>query len=319
MRKHRIWAPAAVLIATTLGACGSSGGSSASFTDQLQSACRSISQGLRNIDVPKSLDDVAKAATKASAAYEDGLSQMTKLKVPSKQNADFKSLNSNFIDEQGLYDEIAAAAKKGDSATVATKVSSLNKILKEDSDLADSLATRGCALDTVITDTAIGATTTTTIKATTTTVAETTTVPPVTLPPTVAPTVAPTEVPTTASGASNKTIIDFAGKLTPQGDYTFVDAGADKVQAIETAFNLSPLIAAQSGKIIGVDVIVNSIAITRVFAFLPEANTLTAGSTDQLVGVLAGSAALTPQTIGTLSGKAFTSGGNLFFIAEDSG
>ena len=115
MKKHRMMAPAIVLTVVALGACGSDGGGGASFSDQLQNECRTMARGLRSIDAPTQLDDFEQAATDASKVYDDGLTALKKLDAPKDQADDFKDLQTNFQDQTDVFDQIAAAAKKGDA------------------------------------------------------------------------------------------------------------------------------------------------------------------------------------------------------------
>jgi hypothetical protein len=326
MRMHRVLAPAAIVIAATLSACGSSGGGGgdSSFAGSVQDTCRTMARGLRNLDAPVKLKDFATVSDDASTIFQDGGAALKKLKAPSKLTADFKELQSNFSDAVNLFDEIGSAAKKGDDATVTTKISSLSKLDADNSALAKSLDASACALDPVFTTAPPSTATPTTVPVVT---SAPTTVPPVTEAPTTvpvvtsAPTTVPvaTEVPTTvADTGDNKVLVQVAAKLTPKGNYTFSDAGDDKVTLIRTAFNLSPTVAAQPGNMFGVDVTVGGVAITRIFAFVPTADTLSPGTTAELTTTLAGTAPTTPLTVGTLTGVQFTSGENLFFLSESN-
>ncbi|MCU1503042.1 MAG: hypothetical protein JWM12_2396 [Ilumatobacteraceae bacterium] len=331
MSKQRIFAPAAVLLAITLGACGSDGGGKASFSDQLQEACRTVARGLRDVDQPTSLDDFRTSADDASSVFQAGVVALKKLKAPSAQSSDFKALQSNMNDEIDLFDQISSAAKKGDDKTVTTKISSLKKLDNDNSDLADSLDASSCAFTPVFT---AGPQTTTTEPVDTTPVTDApttlpaTTVPATTLPPattvpvtTAAPvTTAPViTAPTTATAGDNKTIIHLAAEITPKGDYTFVDSDENTVTLIQTALALDPVMAAQPGSLFGVDVIVNDIAITRVFGFVPDGDTLAPGSVEAVESTLGRGAPVTPATIAGITGGTFTSSGNLFFVAEKGG
>jgi hypothetical protein len=327
MRKHRILVPAALAAITLLGACGSDGGGDkATFSDQLQDTCRTIARGLRDIDSPTELADFEGAAKDASKVYNDGLDEMKKLKAPSKQSSDFKDLQSNLSDQVDLFDQIASAAGKDDAATVTTKVASLKKITADNADLADSLDAKACAFQPVFVvvpttdttpDTTPAKTTTTTeepttTEAPTTTAAPTTTEPQETFPPVTPP---PND---TEPAIDNKTVEPLADKLTPQGDYSFVDTDSTTTDAVRTLLNLGPVFAAQPGTIGGVDVHANGINITRIFVFVPDADTITPGTIEEVQSTLAGSNPLTPASFAGIDGKTFPSGSTTFFVAQKS-
>jgi hypothetical protein len=119
----------------------------------------------------------------------------------------------------------------------------------------------------------------------------------------------------TASG-SNKRVVQLADQITPKGDYSFVDSADDPVSIIQTAMDSTPLMQSQPGALFGVDVVVDDIAITRVFGFVPDSETFTAGSVDALETTLAQGSQITPATIAGITGGTFTNAGNLFFVAE---
>ena len=61
-----------------------------------------------------------------------------------------------------------------------------------------------------------------------------------------------------ANAGGTKTIIDVAGFLVPQGDYSFEDAPPDTVTNFQTLLAASPVVAPQDGTIGGVDVFDNA-------------------------------------------------------------
>ena len=333
MSRKRIFAPVIIVLATTLGACGSDGGNKASFSDQLQDACRSITRDLRDIDEPATLDDVQKAADDASSVYTDGLAALKKLKAPSKQSSDFDALQANVNDEIDLFDQISAAAKKADDKTVTSKISSLKKLEADDSDLADSLDASSCAFPAVLTAVPTTATTTpettpvdttpvtdaaTTVPATEpATTLPATTLPPETLPPLTNPATTAAPVTTAAAAIGEKQIVQRAAQLSPVGDYTFVDSPAGTVTSLQSVMNLSPVVAPQTGLLFGIDVIVRGIVETRVISFVANGD-LTAGSAESLQTTFASGAEITQTTIAGVTGGEFTVGDNLFFVAADN-
>ncbi|MFT3851746.1 MAG: hypothetical protein QM733_03250 [Ilumatobacteraceae bacterium] len=318
MKKHRMLVPAVAVAAVLLGACGSDGGGD-SFSEQLQTECRAISRELRAIDAPTQLADFGKAASDASAAYDTGLTALKKLKPPSKQADDFEKLQSNFEDQVDLFDQIGTAAKKGDSATVGTKITSLEKLTKDNVKLADSLDAKPCAFDPVFANAPTDATTTTKPAATTTTAAPATTVAPTTAAAattTVAETLPPT---TTAAAQGNKQVEPFADRLTPQGDISFVDTDATIIDSVRASLTQGPLYAAQSGTIGAVDLLDgNGTIVIRVFVFVTDADALTPGTLEEAENTVSGGAALTPATFGGIAGKTFPdpSGVTVFVAAS---
>ena len=110
-----------------------------------------MARGLKSIDAPVKIEDFESAATDASKVYDDGLTALKKLDAPMDQADDFKDLKTNFEDQTEVFDQIAAASKKGDAATVATKIASLSKITADNAKLADSLNAKPCAFAAVFT------------------------------------------------------------------------------------------------------------------------------------------------------------------------
>ncbi len=327
MSRQRFLVPALVLAATSFAACGGGGGdNSATFADQLQDSCRSLSSSLRNIDDPSSLDQTEKAAKDASSAYDDAGTSLSKLSAPSKLAKDFQNLKDNFADEVDLYNDIAKAARAGETNTINTKLRNLAQVDGENADLADSLDARACKLSVVISS---AATTTTEVPTTAATVPPTEvvdTLPPLTDPPTTAPrptdppeTAPPSTESTTSPSVEDKAIIDRSGDLIPKGDYSFIDSGQDKVVLIRTLYAIVPKVNNQKGTMFGVDVINNGVAITRVVVFEP-ASPLTPGSASDVVKILAsGNTTPTPATYGGLAGALFQAQDNFFFVSESSG
>ncbi|HEX2783550.1 MAG TPA: hypothetical protein VHN36_08190, partial [Ilumatobacteraceae bacterium] len=120
------------------------------------------------------------------------------------------------------------------------------------------------------------------------------TIPPETIPPDTTPL------------AGNKTVLSSAD-LVPVGDYTFADAPKEATTGFETLLDLAPSIAAQSGRITGVDVIDSSgKTMGRVFAFESDTDPLTPGSFEDVTPFITSDTPTTPKTVGTLDGLAWT-------------
>jgi hypothetical protein len=151
-----------------------------------------------------------------------------------------------------------------------------------------------------------------TTPATTATTGATTTAAPTTVAP------APPPPGTVAPAGGTKTIIDVAGFLVPQGDYSFEDAPADTVANFQTLLAASPVIAPQDGTIGGVDVFDNAgTNLGRVFIFVPD-DPLPPGSVEDLAPFLAGGLPTSPGTVDGIAGIGWTSGTTSFFVgAQD--
>ena len=335
MKKHRVMVPTIAVMVAMLGACGSDGGGGASFSEQLQAECRTIARGLRSIDPPTQLADFEQAASDASKVYGDGLTKLKALDAPKDQADDFADLQANYQDQIDLFDQIATAAKNDDAATVTTKITSLDKATEANAELADSLDAKPCAFAAVFTANPAAAPTTTAAAPTTaapttaapttaapTTAAPTTAAPTTAAPTTAAPTTAAptTAAPTTAAAAGNKVLIPFAVRLTPKGDYSFVDTDESIVTAVREALSAGPLYTAQSGTIGAVDLLDSGgDTVIRAFIFVTDAATLTPGTLEEAENLVSGGQPLTPATLGGISGKTFPdpTGLTLFVAAED--
>lgn len=328
MGRQRYFIPALTVAAMALAGCGSDGGG-ATFADQLQDSCRTLARSLREINEPTSLDETEQAANDASSAYDAAVADLKKLSAPSKQGPDFKQLQNNFADEVDLYVDIAKAARAGDAGKVASKLGDIATVDSESADLADSLQARVCQPSAVIIA-APDVTTTTTETTPPTEVTSAPTDPPETFPPLTDPPVTappptqpaetfppPTEA-TTSPSDNEKAIIDRSGDLVPQGDYSFIDSGQDKVALIRTLYAVVPKVRNQTGTMFGVDVLNNGVAITRVVVFQPDA-ALLEGSAADVVKVLASGTPTTDVTYGALVGTSFQTGENLFFISDSNG
>jgi hypothetical protein len=113
-------------------------------------------------------------------------------------------------------------------------------------------------------------------------------------------------------------VIDVAGFLVPQGDYSFEDAPADTVANFQTLLAASPVIAPQDGTIGGVDVYDNAgTDIGRVFVFVPD-DPLPPGAIDDLAPLLAGGLPTAPGTVAGIPGAAWSAGSTSFFVGAQN-
>ena len=299
----RVVVSASLTVALVLASCGGSskGPSSAAFSDQMATVCRTINRGIGNLNATTSLDDIRKNATNASPLYEDGVNELKKLTVPTSDKqfaSDVKDLITSFGDQLDTLDAIAKAAKENDQGTVTSRMTKLTKQASQSNDLAHSLNISRCQIDPVFTtvDTVAPTTTTTT----TTEVPVPLTLPIATEPPTTVP---PATIPVGTTPATGDKQITSSTSLVPLGNYTFADAPATASSGFVTLLDLAPSMAAQSGRISAVDVIgSNGKTMGRIFAFESNTNPLTPGSFDEATPFITNSATTTPMTVGTLNG-----------------
>jgi hypothetical protein len=299
----RMVVSASIVVALTMTSCGgnSAGTTTAAFSDQLATICRTIGRGISNLDAPASLDDVRSNASDASALYEDGLTELKKLTIPTSDKAfasDVKDLITSFEDQLDTLDAIAKAAKENDQAGVDTRMSKLSDQASESNDLADSLDISRCQLDPVFETVA---TTTPTTEPPVPLTLPIATVPVETIPPETFP-------PDTTPLPSNKTILSSTDLVPLHPDaYSFADAPDEAITGFQTLLELAPSMAAQSGRISAVDVIDPSgQTMGRVFAFESDTDPLPPGSFDEVTPIITSSTPTTPKTVGTLDGLAWT-------------
>ncbi|MEA3185384.1 MAG: hypothetical protein QOJ74_1861 [Ilumatobacteraceae bacterium] len=291
---------AAVAITFILSACGgtTAGTTPSAFSDQLATVCRTINRGIGNLGAPASLDDVRSNASDASTLYEEGITQLKKLTVPTSDTqfaSDVKDLIASFGDQLDTLDAIAKAAKEKDQSTVDTRMSKLTDQASQSNDLADSLNISRCQIDPVF---ATIATTPTTEPAV-----------PLTLPiaPTTSATIPPDTLPADTAPASTNKVIVSSAALVPLGSYTFADAPASAITGFQTLLDLAPSMASQSGRITGLDVVDSTGAtMGRLFAFESDTDPLTAGSFDEVTPSITSDTPTTPKTVGTLDGLSWT-------------
>ncbi len=186
-RSHFVSGPL-VVIALTLGACGSSGAKTLSQTDfvtQMNAICHTEDRALTN------LDPTAKSFyTDASDTIQTSLDGLNLLKPPASLKSNFDDYVSNAEEIQTQIAKLGKAVKAKDQSATKTATDKLDKLSKTNDGLAGSLGTDKCVN---IGNTAAPVTTDTT--GTTDTAGST--APPTTVPPTTAP-------PTTAAPATTR-------------------------------------------------------------------------------------------------------------------
>jgi hypothetical protein len=294
----RVVVSAAVAIALTVSACGgkSAGTTPSAFSDQLATVCRTINRGIGNLGSTASLNEVRSNASDASTLYEEALTELKKLAIPTSDkqfSSDVKDLITSFEDQLDTLDAIAKAAKENDQGSVDTRMSKLTDQASQSNDLADSLNISRCQIDPVFTVDTTPPATEPPVPLTLP-IPPTTTAPPDTVPPDTTPV------------ASNKVVVSSAD-LVPLGDYTFADAPAGATEGFQTLLDLAPSMAAQSGRITGIDVIDSTGAtMGRLFAFESDTSPLTPGSLDEVTPFITSGAPTLPKTVGTLDGVSWT-------------
>jgi hypothetical protein len=287
----RMVVSASLCVASIMSSCGgnSNVSTTSAFSDQLAGVCRTLGRGIGNLDAATSLDEVRSKATDASALYEDGINELKKLSIPTSDKAfeaDAKDLIASFEDQLDTLDAIAKAAKESDQDTVDSRIGKLTDQAAGGNALADNLQVSRCRLDPVFE------------PAPTTTEPTPLTLPIATLPPETFP-VDTAPLGTTPFG--NKVVVS-ANTIVPLGDYTFADAPQDALNGFHALLDLSPLMAAQSGQISGVDVIgSDGRPMGRVFAFESDTD-LTPGSLEQDTPFFTSDTPTTPLTVGTQEG-----------------
>jgi hypothetical protein len=299
---------ASVAMALVVASCGDDAPavSTDAFSDQLAGVCRTIGRGIGNLDDATTLDDVRSNATDASALYEDGLNELKKLKIPTSDQefkGDVEDLIASFEDQLDTLDAIAKAAKESDQEAVDNRISKLTDQNADSNDLADSLDVSRCQIDAAFE--AAPPTTEPEVPLT---------LPIVTSPPETFP---DETIPTDTEPApiNNKVIVSSAD-LVPLGDYSFADAPDDATTSFQTLVDLAPSMAAQTGRITGVDVLdLAGQEMGRVFAFESDTDPLTPGSLEEVTPFLTGDVVTTPLTVGTLEGVTWTDpDGTAYFL-----
>jgi hypothetical protein len=315
MHKRMVVA-ASLTVALVIVSCGgdSSGATTAQFSDQLASVCRTIGRGIGNLDNATTLDDVRSNAAEASALYEDGVNELKRLKIPTNDKdfaADATDLIASFEDQLDTLDAIARAAKEKDQDAVDSKISTLSDQAVGSNDLADSLDIDRCQLDPVFAPAPV-----------TTEPDVPLTLPIATLPPETTPNeTVPFDTVSfdTAPPDINKTVVSSAD-LVPLGDYTFADAPSDATTGFQQLLDLAPTMAAQSGRITGIDVLgSDGQTMGRVFVFESDTASLTPGSLEEVTPYFTGDVATTPLTIGTEDGVTWTDpDGTAYFLLGET-
>jgi hypothetical protein len=303
-KSKRVAIVAALMMSTVAASCGGSDGpSSSAFVDRVNEICRSLDNDLSDLTTPTSNAELATFATGASKAYENALADMKALEVPSDQAvvASAKGLVANFDDQVTTLDDIAAAAKIDEQATIDTNIATFDTLGTDNADLAASLGAERCALDPLFSFE----------------VAPPPTDPPVTEPATTTP-VDTTPVDTTPAAGTNKTIETLATDLAPAQGFTFVESDQSVVETFISVIDSSPTIAAVPGMVAGVDVVdASGITTTRIFIYLPE-TTLPAGTPDELLPIITAGNPTTPGVYGVLAGVNYTDGDKFYFVGTDT-
>ncbi len=295
----RMVVSASIAVAVALASCGSDGGanSTEAFSDQLAAVCRTIDRGVGDLDAATSLDEVRSNASDASALFEDGLNELKRLSVPTgDQNfaADVNDLISSFEDQLDSLDAIAKAARDGDQDAVDARIERLNDEAADGNELAEDLDIARCQIDPVFV--AAPPTTEPDVPLT----LPIATLPAETLP---AETLPVETFPIDTTPVSTNKEIVSSSDLVPLGDYTFADVPFEAASSFQALLDLSPLLAAQSGFIAGVDVMdLAGQQMGRVFTFESDIGDLTPGSLDEVLPYLTGDIPTTPLTIGTQEG-----------------
>ena len=307
---------ASVAIPLVVSSCGGDtpAVSTDAFSDQLSTVCRTIDRGIGNLDEATSLADVGANASDASTLYEAGLNELKKLPPPSNYKefaGDVEDLIASFEDQLDTLDAIGKAAKDSDQNAVDSRLSKLSDQAADSSDLADSLDAARCQLDPV------------------SEVAPVPTDPPVplTLPIATVPevtfpieTIPPDTIPVDTGALATKKVVVASTDLVPLGDYSFADAPPDSITGFQSLLDLAPTLAAQSGRISGVDVIDSAgQPMGRVFAFESDTDPLSPGSLEEVTPLLTDDIPTTPLTVGTQEGVTWSDpDGTAYFLLGTS-
>jgi hypothetical protein len=301
-----------VTLAVTACGGGSKAPTAAAFSDQLSTVCRTMGRGIGNLDDATSLDEVRSRATDASALFEDGLNELKKLSIPTSDQefaGDAKDLIASFEDQLDTLDAIAKAARQSDQAAVDVKISKLSDQAADSNDLADSLDVSRCQLDPVFE--AAPPTTEAVVPLT---------LPIATLPPNSGPpeTLPLETIPFGTTPLTSNKQFESSSDLVPKGDYTFADVPVDAMTSFQSLLDLAPSMAAQSGRITGVDVFdTNGQIMGRVFAFQSDTDPLTPGSFDEATPYLTSDIPTTKKKIGTLDGLTWSDpDGTTYFLVS---
>ena len=302
----RLISSASLSVALVMASCGGNSkvSTTGAFSDQLASVCRTIGRGIGNLDAATSLEEVRSNATNASALYEDGLNELQKLKIPTSDKdfeADVTDLIASYEDQLDTLDAIAKAAKESDQEAVDSRIGKLTDQAAGSNELADNLNVSRCQLDPVFES-----------APATTEPTPALTLPIATLPPRTIPV---DTVPLDTTPFGNKVVLS-SNALVPLGDYTFADAPDDTIKGFHALLDLSPLMAAQSGQISGIDVIgSDGQPMGRVFAFESDTDPLTPGSLEEDTPFLTSDVPTTPLTVGTQEGMTWSDpDGTTYFL-----
>jgi hypothetical protein len=303
----RLIVSASLSVTLVMASCGgdSKVATTDAFSEQLAGVCRTIGRGIGNLDAATSLEEIRSNASDASALYEDGLNELKKLRIPTSDKdfeADVKDLIASYEDQLDTLDAIAKAAGESDQEAVDSRIGKLTDQAEGSNELADNLNVSRCQLDPVFE--AAPPTTEPIVPQT---------LPIATLPPQTIPV---ETVPLDTVPFGNKVVVVSANTLIPLGDYTFADVPDDVIKGFHALLDLSPLMAAQSGQISGIDVIgSDGQPMGRVFAFESDTDPLAPGSVEEDTPFLTSDTPTTPLTIGTQEGVTWSDpDGTTYFL-----
>jgi hypothetical protein len=132
---------------------------------------------------------------------------------------------------------------------------------------------------------------------------------------TVAATAAPGPETTLAPGTSNKTVTP--ADLAPSQGFTFPDTDAAAIDTWVSTLDQAPTIAAQPGKVFGVDVTDDTgSALAQIFVYRPD-QVLNEAATAELLPIVTQGAATTPGSYGILAGLNYTDNGTYYFVGSN--
>jgi hypothetical protein len=132
---------------------------------------------------------------------------------------------------------------------------------------------------------------------------------------TVAATAAPGPETTLAPGTSNKTVTP--SDLPPSQGFTFPDTDAAAIDTWISTLDQAPTIAAEPGKVFGVDVTDDTgKVLAQIFVYRPD-QVLNEAATAELLPIVTQDAATTPGSYGILAGLNYSDGGKYYFVGSN--
>ncbi|MEI7546827.1 MAG: hypothetical protein WCK21_02035 [Actinomycetota bacterium] len=285
---------ASTAMMVALVACSDGAPGSGQFVASIDGICNTLGKGLADLDAPTSLDDVGGFAADASQLFLTGVTQLKKLPVPANAPhvADANDLVSKLDHLVDVLDDVATAAKKGDTATVGSRTDEFESVRGDISDLADSLDASHCGLDPQFDQMA----------------------PPVTEPPA-------TQPPTTRGGTtagSNKNTISLTKTLKPAAGFSFADVADSLLTTWTSVVDSSPTARAITGGVTGVEVSSNGKLLGRVFIFIPD-STVPFTALDDFGPTLTSGAKYTGEAINGFPGVVWTNSEGVYgFLGAQS-